>query len=111
MPQPQALSGVRVVEYGHLVSAAYATKLLADLGAEVIKIEPPITGDQSRRRGPFPGGVEDPERSGLYLYLNSNKRSVTLDITTSAGRDLFGRLAERVDLVVHNAPPPLMDAY
>jgi crotonobetainyl-CoA:carnitine CoA-transferase CaiB-like acyl-CoA transferase len=64
----QGLEGVKVLELGHLVSAAYATKLMADLGADVIKVEEP-DGDQARRRGPFPKGIADPEQSGLFLAL------------------------------------------
>jgi len=105
----QALAGLRVVECGEMVAAAYASKLLADLGAEVIKIEP-RGGDGSRRRGPFPGGQPHPERSGLYLYLNTNKRSVTLDLAQPRGRALLDRLVARADLFVHNLPPPVMDA-
>ena len=108
MDEQQPLAGIRVLEYGHLVSAAYATKLLADLGAEVVKVEPP-SGDDSRRRGPFPAGVPHPDHSGLFVYLNTNKQSVTLDLGESRGREIFGRLAAGVDLLVHNAPPPVMD--
>src|SRR5207249_9975354 len=75
----QGLEGVKVLELGHLVSAAYATKLMADLGADVIKVEEPA-GDQARQRGPFPGGIVGPEKSGLFLYLNTNKRGITLDL-------------------------------
>jgi crotonobetainyl-CoA:carnitine CoA-transferase CaiB-like acyl-CoA transferase len=106
----QALAGLRVVEYGHLVSAAYATKLLADLGADVIKVEPPDGGDRSRAHGPYPGGITDHDRSGLFLYLNTNKRSVTLDTTTARGRGLLLRLLAGADLFVHNVPPAQMDA-
>src|SRR5262245_37939100 len=105
----QALAGLRVLECGEMVAAAYATKLLADLGADVIKIEPP-GGDTSRRRGPFFGGDADPERSGLYLYLNTNKRSVMLDVTRPHGRAALARLAARADVLVHNVPPQIMDA-
>ncbi len=62
----QALTGLKVLECGEMVAAAYATKLLADLGAEVIKVEAPA-GDAARRRGPFLGGTPHPDRSGLYL--------------------------------------------
>ena len=68
----QGLEGVRVLELGNMVSAAYAAKLMADLGAEVIKVEEPH-GDLARQRGPFPGGTPHPEKSGLYLALNTNK--------------------------------------
>ena len=84
-----ALQELRVVECGHMVSAAYAAKLLADLGAEVIKVEPPGDGDAARRRGPFPGAVAHPEKSGTFLYLNTNKRGVTLDLARPRGRELL----------------------
>ncbi len=86
-----ALSGVRVVDISQGIAGPYATKLLADAGATVIKVEPP-GGDYSRRLGPFPGGVPDPERSGMYLHLNTSKRSVTLDVATGAGRGVLKRL-------------------
>ncbi|MGH7893588.1 MAG: CaiB/BaiF CoA transferase family protein [Candidatus Binatia bacterium] len=101
----RALEGIRVLEVGHMVGAAYATKLLADLGADVVKIEPPGTGDAARHRGPYPGGRAHPEKSGLFLYLNANKRGITLDPTTPSGRVAFERLAREVDLLVHNVHP------
>jgi crotonobetainyl-CoA:carnitine CoA-transferase CaiB-like acyl-CoA transferase len=101
--QRQALAGLRVLECGEMVAAAYATKLLADLGAEVTKIEPPA-GDRARRRGPFPGGTSHPERSGLYIYLNTNKRSVSLDLTHPRSRVVLERLVSGADLLVHNLP-------
>jgi crotonobetainyl-CoA:carnitine CoA-transferase CaiB-like acyl-CoA transferase len=99
-----ALDGLRVLEVGHLVSAPYATKLLADMGADVIKVEPP-EGDPARARGPFPGGVPHPEKSGLFLYLNTNKRGITLDLTTTADRERFDQLLLDTDLLVHNVHP------
>jgi crotonobetainyl-CoA:carnitine CoA-transferase CaiB-like acyl-CoA transferase len=108
---PRALDGIRVLEVGHLVGAAYATKLLADLGADVVKIEPPGTGDAARRRGPFPRGEAHPEKSGLFLYLNANKRGVTLDLTRPAGRAAFERLVADADLLVHNVHPTEMAAH
>ena len=105
-----ALAGLRVLECGEMVAAAYATKLLADLGADVIKIEPP-GGDAARRQGPYPGGTAHAERSGLFIYLNTNKRGVTLDLAHPRGRAVFEELASRADVLVHNLPPPMMDAY
>lgn len=99
-----ALQGVRVVECGEMVAAAYASKLLADLGADVVKVEPP-GGDAVRRRGPFPGGTPDGERCGLHLYLNANKRGIVLDLATAAGRAALHGLADRADLLVHNVAP------
>ena len=75
----QLLSGLKVVECGNLVSAPYLGKLLADFGAEVLKVEEP-EGDLSRKRGPFPGDTPHPEKSGLFLYLNANKLGVTLNL-------------------------------
>lgn len=107
--QRQALAGLRVVECGEMVAASYATKLLADLGADVVKVEPP-GGDAARRRGPFAGGDVHPERSGLFIYLNTNKRSVVLDLADERGRALLDHLLSGADLLVHNLPPPVMDA-
>jgi crotonobetainyl-CoA:carnitine CoA-transferase CaiB-like acyl-CoA transferase len=97
-----ALEGLRVIECGEFVAAAYATKLMADLGADVIKIEPPSTGDPARANGPFPRGVADPEKSGLFLYLNTNKRGVTVDLRREQGREILNGLVGDADLLVHN---------
>ena len=107
---PGALDGVRVLEVGDLVSAAYATKLLADLGADVVKIEPQ-RGDLARGRGPFPGNIPHPETSGLFLYLNANKRGITLDLRQPRGQAALARLAAGADLLVHNVHPTLMAAH
>ena len=101
------LEGVKVLELGTMVSAAYATKLMADLGADVIKVEEPA-GDPARLRGPFPGGVPDPEKSGLFLSLNTNKRGVTLDLVRR--REDLRRLVAWADLLVHNYSPGDMAA-
>ena len=90
-----------------MVSAAYATKLMADLGAEVIKVEEP-GGDIARQRGPFPNGDVDPERSGLFLYLNTNKHSVTLDLPQE--QDTLAKLIAGADILVHNYAPRQMAA-
>jgi crotonobetainyl-CoA:carnitine CoA-transferase CaiB-like acyl-CoA transferase len=103
------LSNLRVIECGHLVSAAYAAKLLADMGAEVIKVEEP-QGDLSRACGPFPGDEPHPEKSGLYLYLNCNKKGITLDLTHQRGQELLKQLVAQADVLIHNYPPPQMGA-
>jgi len=105
---PAALDHLQVLEVGSGVGAAYAAKLLADLGASVIKIEPPGEGDATRARGPFPGNVPHPEKSGLFLYLNANKRGITLDLTRPRGREILERLAARADLLVHDVHPSEM---
>jgi crotonobetainyl-CoA:carnitine CoA-transferase CaiB-like acyl-CoA transferase len=104
-----ALSTLKIVEIGEMVSAPYATKLMADLGAEVIKIERPAAGDRSRTRGPFPGDRAHTEKSGLFLYLNANKYGVTLDLSASEGMGLLEQLAATADVVIHNVPPLEMD--
>ncbi|MFH1486766.1 MAG: CoA transferase [Chloroflexota bacterium] len=104
----EALSWLRVVEYGDFVSAAICTKLMADMGAEVIKIEEPPNGDKSRRHGPFPGDIPHPERSGLFLTLNSNKRGVTLDVKSFTGKEILKRLLKDADVFVENRPPSEM---
>ncbi|MBV8772523.1 MAG: CoA transferase [Deltaproteobacteria bacterium] len=101
---------IRIVECGQGISAAFATKLLADLGADVIKVEPP-PGDLTRRRGPFPGSTPATEKSGLFTYLNLNKRGVVADLTQPRGRELLSRLLERADILVHNVPPPARAAH
>jgi crotonobetainyl-CoA:carnitine CoA-transferase CaiB-like acyl-CoA transferase len=106
-----ALDGLRVLEIGDLVGASYATKMLADLGADVVKIERPGRGDRSRQRGPFPGGTSHPEKSGLFLYLNTNKRGITLDLTSSRGHEVLDRLVRDADLLVHEVHPTDMAAH
>ncbi len=99
-----ALDGVRVIESGELVSASYAAKLMADLGADVVKVESPAGGG-ARRRGPFPRGCEgDSEASGLFLYLNANKRGVSLDLDLPADRERLLTLLGGADVWLHNLP-------
>jgi crotonobetainyl-CoA:carnitine CoA-transferase CaiB-like acyl-CoA transferase len=98
------LSGVRVIEAGRGVAAAFGAKLMALLGADIIKIEPP-QGDVVRRRGPFLAGLPDPEKSGLFAYLNADKRGVTLDLSRTPRPDLFHRLLERADILIHDVAP------
>lgn len=100
----QLLSGLRVVECGNMVSAAYTGKLLADFGADVVKVEDP-GGDAARRRGPFPGDTPHDERSGLFLYLNTNKRGATLNLQEAKGRAVLHSLCARADILLHNYDP------
>jgi len=98
----RGLEGVRVLEVADLVAAPYAAKLLADLGAEVIKVESPA-GDQSRRRGPFPADAPgDPEQSGLFLGLNTNKSSRVLDLDSDEGKRELADLVAEADIVIHS---------
>jgi len=105
----QALSDLKVLEFASLVSGPYCGKLMADLGAEVIKIEEPGFGDESRRREPFAQDTPGVERSGLFTYLNTNKLSVTLNPKTSRGKAIFKQMVKDADILVENQPPRLMD--
>jgi crotonobetainyl-CoA:carnitine CoA-transferase CaiB-like acyl-CoA transferase len=102
------LTGLRVLDLGDFFSAPLCARLLGDLGADVIKVEP-STGDSSRRAGPFPGDQPDPEASGLFCYLNAGKRSITLDWRTATGRDILLRLVAEADIVVENQHPGHLD--
>lgn len=88
-----------------LAAGPYCGKLLADLGAEVVKVEPPGVGDVARRRGPFRGDHVDPEASGAFLYFNTNKLGVTLDLASPRGRVLLGELLAHADLLIQDLAP------
>ncbi|MGI9598881.1 MAG: CaiB/BaiF CoA transferase family protein, partial [Acidimicrobiales bacterium] len=100
----QPLAGLRVVELATGVAGPYAAKLLADHGAEVIKVEPP-DGDPSRREGARIGHRPDPEASPLYLHLNTNKRSVVADLTTGGGVEFVEALVASADAVIESHRP------
>jgi crotonobetainyl-CoA:carnitine CoA-transferase CaiB-like acyl-CoA transferase len=104
------LDDIHVLELTNGLSGAFCAKLLADQGAQTLKIEPPGRGDPARHEPPFIGGEPDPDRSALFLAFNINKRSVTLDPTTSTGRAILFRLiAERDILIESFAPSYLLD--
>ena len=102
-----ALSDVRVLDLTTPLGA-YCTRLLADLGADVIRVEPP-GGDPGRATGPFAGDEPHPDRSIPFLFLNANKRSVTLDLETEDGRAILRRLATRADILVESFAPGYLD--
>ncbi len=104
----QAFDDVTVLDLTCHIAGPYATRLLADFGANVIKVERP-GGDPARALGPFQGDEEHPEKSGLFFYLNCNKRSVVLDLKREAGRAALLRLAERADLVVESFRPGVIE--
>jgi crotonobetainyl-CoA:carnitine CoA-transferase CaiB-like acyl-CoA transferase len=91
--QPLPLSGIRVLELGHIVAGPSATLILADLGAEVIKIEHPETGDTARNQA---------NQGTTYFSFNRNKKSLAINLRESEGREVFRRLVERSDVVVDN---------
>ncbi len=105
-----ALDGVRVLDLTHHIAGPYCTKLLADFGAEVTKVERPRTGDPQRTFGPFAGDDPHPDKSLSFLYLNTNKRSITLDLKSGTGRSLLRRLADRADILVENYRPRTLPA-
>ena len=102
-----ALEGIKVVEFATMVSGPYCGKLLADLGAEVIKIESP-DGDPARFAGPFPETGEDPEQSALYLYNNTSKRGITLDLAKEEDRSTLKELLAWADTLIDNHPPHVL---
>jgi crotonobetainyl-CoA:carnitine CoA-transferase CaiB-like acyl-CoA transferase len=104
------LAGIRVIELGEDIAVPYCGKLLADFGAEVIKVERPGTGDISRQHGPFPQDVPHAERSGLFLALNTNKFSLTLDPNRASGREILASLLARADVLIHHLRPEQMEA-
>ena len=103
-------NGLKVIEYGENISAPYCAKLLAGLGAEVIKVENPGSGDEARFNGPFPKYIPDIEKSGLFLSLNANKMGVTLNLNKKKGKEIFRRLIETADVLIENNAPGYMES-
>ncbi len=99
-----ALSGLRVIEYSLGISGAMCAKTFADLGADVLKVEPP-GGDPSRHLGPFPGDRPDLEASGIFLYLNANKRGQILDLHEGSDRRRIYELISGADVFVTDVQP------
>ena len=104
----RALGHLRVIELCNLVSGPYCAKLMADLGAEVIKIESPGTGDDARRKAPFVNDQPHHELSGLFLHLNTNKLGITLDVGTETGKGILKELLKQADVLIEDNPPERM---
>ena len=104
-----ALSDLRVVDLSTGVAGPFCAKMFGDFGADVIKVEPPA-GDYSRSLGPFPDDRPGPESGGMYIYLNRNKRGVTLDIESERGRARAAGLFAGADVLVESFAPGYMDA-
>ena len=100
------LDGLRVLDMGPGIAPSFCAKLLADYGAEVVKVEPPGQGDPARRMGPFVGDDPHPEKSIPFLYLNTGKRGVTLDYSSESGRALLSKLLDDADVLVEGFAPP-----
>jgi len=103
------LAGVRVLEYCRTISGPYCTKLMADLGAEVIHAERPRTGDEARKNPPFPQDIPHPEKSGLFLFLNANKLGITLNLQFPEGKEILQRLVREIDVLVEDCHPGEME--
>ena len=102
---PRILDGVRVLDFTAVVAGPYCTRLMADLGADVLKIEPPA-GELMRHTPPFRDGA-----SALFAQLNAGKRSLALDLKQPAAVDLVKRLVTRYDVVVENFSPGVMARF
>ncbi|WP_050616113.1 CaiB/BaiF CoA transferase family protein [Bacillus testis] len=105
----QALSGLKVIDLSWHIAGPYCTKLLADMGADVIKVERPEKGDPSRWEGPFPNDELDLNASGLFGYLNNNKRGLTLNLQTGQGKEMIKTLVSEADILVENFSPGVME--
>ncbi len=102
-----ALNGVRVLDLSRVLAGPYCTMFLGDLGAEVVKVEQPGAGDDTRGWGPpFAGG-----ESAYFLSVNRNKKSLTLDLKTPAGKELLRSLARKADVLIENFRPGTMDQW
>ena len=106
----QVLSYVKVLDLTWHIAGPYCTKLLADYGADVIKVERPGSGDPARRMGPFLRDDPHPEKSELFLHLNTNKKSITLNLKSDTGKKILRELVRGVDVVVENFSPHVMSS-
>ncbi|WP_042348699.1 CaiB/BaiF CoA transferase family protein [Bacillus massiliigorillae] len=106
----KALSGTKVIDLSWNIAGPYCTKLLADYGAEVIKIEQPKVGDPSRLDGPFPNDEVNIEASGLFAYLNNNKSGITLNLKTERGASILKELVKEADILVENFSPKVLSS-
>ena len=107
--EAQPLNDLRVLDLTLGIAGPYATKLMADFGANVIKVERPEAGDFARSLGPFPQDIPHPEKSGIFLYLNTNKRGITLDLHTPDGISALKQLVKDADILVESFRPGVME--
>lgn len=98
------LSGIKVLDLTRVLAGPYCTMLLADMGAEVVKLEKPNHGDDSREYGPFVKG-----ESAYFMSVNRNKKSITLNLKSSEGKEIFKKLIKHFDVVVENFRPGVME--
>ncbi len=110
MASEAILADIRVVDLSEGVAGPFCTKLLASLGAEVIKVERPGSGDRTRSAGPFRDDEPHPEKSAAFLYLNTGKKSITLNLHEETGRSILRRLVRDCDILVESFPPDDLDS-
>ncbi|MBK6008225.1 CoA transferase [Ramlibacter ginsenosidimutans] len=106
---PTALQGIRVIDFSHFIAGPLATMMLADMGADVIKIEPPERGDELRYYPPAVPGLE--QQGGPFTWGNRNKRSFALDLKAPAGAELARQLIAQADVVVENFSTGVMQRF
>src|SRR5437016_7505599 len=104
MPQAGPLSGITIIDLSRILAGPYCTLLLAELGARVIKVEAPKSGDDARQYGPFKGG-----KSTYFASVNRGKESIVLDLKARSDRDIFERLLDKGDALVENFRPGTME--
>ncbi len=104
MAQPGPLSGITIVDLSRILAGPYCTLLLAELGARVIKVEAPKTGDDARQYGPFTNG-----KSTYFASVNRGKESIALDLKAPGDREIFERLLDKADAIVENFRPGTME--
>ncbi|MBI2872172.1 MAG: CoA transferase [Chloroflexi bacterium] len=110
-PEARLLSGIRVLDLSWYLAGPFCTKLLADYGADVVKVEAPGVGDPARRLGPFASDAPGDERGLTFAYLNANKRGITLDLHTTRGRAILMEMARQFDIVVESFAPGTMKSW
>lgn len=108
---PLPLAGLKVLDLTQGIAGPFATKLMAAMGADVLKIEPPGVGDVARSYPPFYRDEPDKDKSGFFLYLNTDKRSVTLNLKEPAARNILRRLAADVDVVMEDFKPGTLASW
>lgn len=105
-----ALEGIKIVDLSTGIAGPYCTKMFADFGAEVVKIEDPQGGDPCRHWAPFFQDDPHPEKSGLFLHLNTNKKGITLNVRSEFGKKTLKDLVRDADILVENYGPGVMDS-
>lgn len=103
--EKQPFEGIKVLDLSNHISGSFCTKLFADHGADVIKIEKPGRGSLTRHMQPFVGDVPDINKSVYFLYLNTNKKGITLNLKSDTGKEIFAQLVQGADILVESFAP------